>query len=177
MTVAVVALSLLCLGNLILTVGMLRRLREHTAALDRLAGDPPAVMRPPGTVIEDFTASTVDGTSLGRDRLDARTPVGFFSPSCQSCREQLPAFVARAGQAPSGRTLAMVVGSGTAAGDLATDLADRLAGHFVVLEPPGGPVATAFDVDGSPAFALVGPGGRIEASGFDLATIPILVAA
>ena len=177
MTVAVIVLSLLCLGDLILTVGVVRRLREHSSALNHLAGDPPAVLRSPGEVVDDFTASTVNGEPVGRDRLDARTIVGFLSPTCGPCREQLPAFVARARQAPSGRTLAVVVGSGAAADDLATELADRLGDRFVVQEPPGGPVATAFGVDGYPAFALVGPGGRIEAGGFDLATIPVLVAA
>jgi hypothetical protein len=168
----VIALSLLCLGNLILTVGVVRRLREHTAILDTLAGEPPEVMRPAGAVVDDFAATAGDGTPVARDLLTGQTLVGFFTPGCGPCQEKLPEFLARAGKAPGGRSLAVVVDA-NGGGAMAERLADVA---LVVVERSGGPVATAFGVRAFPAFALVGPEGRIEASG-DLAAIPVVVAA
>ena len=148
MIVAVVALSLLCLGNLLLTLGLARRIRE----------EPPAVLLPPGALVDV--------------PLDPPTLVGFFSPGCGPCQERLPDFVARARKAPAGRTLAVVVGDdGDAMVEQLTGVAD------VIVEARGGALATAFGVKGFPAFALVGDGGRIEASGTDLTSMPHLVAA
>jgi hypothetical protein len=55
-------------------------------------------------------------------------------------------------------------------------VADLTGAAIVVLEPPDGPVARAFGVRGFPAFALVGDGGRIEATGTELTALPVLVA-
>ena len=149
MIVAVAVLSLLCLGNLLLTLGLARRINEQ---------EPPAVLLPPGSVVDVA--------------LEPPTLVGFFSPGCGPCQERLPDFVARARRAPAGRTLAVVVG------DAADTMVASLTGAAsVVVEPRGGTLATAFGVRGFPAFALVGEHGRIEASGTDLASIPQLVAA
>lgn len=148
MIVAVVALSFLCLVNLLLTLGLARRIRE----------EPPEVMLPAGAHTDAA--------------LEPPTLVGFFSPTCGPCQERLPEFIARARRAPAGRTLAVVVGDGSA------DMVALLTGvASTVVEPRGGELSTAFGVKGFPAFALVGDGGRIEASGSDLAAIPHLVAA
>jgi hypothetical protein len=149
MIVAVAVLSLLCLGNLLLTLGLARRINQE---------EPPAVLLPPGSVVDVA--------------LEPPTLVGFFSPGCGPCRERLPEFVTRARRAPSGRTLAVVVGDSADA--MVASLTDVAS---VVVEPRGGALATAFGVRGFPAFALVGDDGRIEASGTDLASIPQLVAA
>lgn len=150
MIVAIVMLTLLGLLNLLLTLGLARRIRE----------EPPAVMLPPG--------ARVDTT------FEPPTLVGFFSPGCGPCHERLPEFVARARRAPAGRTVAVVVGDGERADDMVTTLGGAVS---TVVEPGGGTLSTAFGVKGFPAFALVGDGGRIEASGTDLAAIPHLVAA
>ncbi len=150
MIVAIVVLMLLCLVNLLLTLGLARRIRE----------EPPAVMLPPGSRVE--TA------------LEPPTLVGFFSPGCGPCHERLPEFVARARRAPAGRTVAVVVGDGEQADDMVTTLTAAVS---TVVEARDGTLTTAFGVKGFPAFALVGDGGRIEASGTDLALIPHLVAA
>lgn len=150
MTVAVVMLSVLCLVNLLLTLGLARRIRAEL----------PPVVLPPGSLVDAA--------------LDPPTLVGFFSPGCGPCHESLPEFVARAGRAPAGRTLAVIVGGGERADEMVAALTDVAS---TVEEPRGGTLATAFAVKGFPAFALVGDDGRIEASGSDLASIPRLVAA
>lgn len=173
MIAVIIVLSLLCLGHLVLTLGLVRRLNEHTEVLDRLAGAP-EVMRPTGETVDDFAATTSDGTPVAPDLLATPVVVGFFSPGCGPCHERLPAFIARVRHAPPGRALAVVVGS---EGESAEMVAGLSAVAMVVAEAPGGPVAKAFGVRAFPAFAMVGQGGRIEASGGDLDSIPVLVAA
>jgi protein-disulfide isomerase len=177
--VAVVALSLICLLDLFLTVGVVRRLKEHTAALDELAGAPAEVMKPVGTSIADYTATTVDGARIALDLLAGPTLVGFFSPRCGPCRERLPEFVARAAETPAGRVLAVVVGTdrdGIVGGDSQAMVAALAGATPVVLERPGGVVGTAFGVRGFPAFGLVDASGRLVASGTELSSIPLPVA-
>jgi hypothetical protein len=174
MIAAVILLSLLGLGNLALTAGLVRRLREHATALDALAGTPPAVMAPVGEVVDAFAATAQDGTPIAWEHLRAPTLVGFFSPGCGPCHTQLPEFIARARRAPGGRTLAVVVDT---RGDCQAMAASLAEAALVVVEQPGGALATAFRVTGFPAFGIVAESGRIEACGTDLASIPVLVAA
>jgi thiol-disulfide isomerase/thioredoxin len=175
--VAVVMLSLLCLLNLLLTVGVVRRLKEHTTALEMLAGPLGEVMQPAGGSVADYAATTVDGTAVGRELLLGPTLVGFFSPGCGPCRERLPEFVARAAQAPAGRVLAVVVQRAGAPAEEGQAMVADLAGAApVVVEPPGGSLSTSFGVRGFPAFGLLEPSGQLVASGTELSAIPILVA-
>jgi len=174
MIAVVIALGLLCLANLVLTTGLVRRINEHTTVLDRIAGEPPVPMRPVGAVVDDFAATAADGNPVSLDVLGAPIVVGFFSPGCGGCHEQLPDFAARARRAPAGRTLAVVVDPDGTGQSMAASLAGSA---LVVVEQRAGALASAFGVRGFPAFALVGAGGRIEASSSDLASIPILVGA
>lgn len=177
MLAAVAVLTLLCLGNVLLTFGVIRRLNEHTAILDDLAGEPPAVLRPAGEVVGDFAATARDGTPVTPDLLGPPTFVAFLTPGCGPCQQRLPDIVTRARRAPAGRTLAVVVTPSFEGDAAAQALADQLGGvATLVVESPRGPLSTAFGVTGFPAFALVVE-GRIEASGVDPASIPRLVAA
>jgi hypothetical protein len=173
-TAALIALSLFCLCHLVLTLGLVRRMREHSEVLDRVAGPPPLVMRPAGEVVDDFAATACDGTPVATDLLATPAVVGFFSPGCGPCQERLPEFVARVRHAPVGRALAVVVGAQGETDAMVSRLSEVAV---VVTEPKGGPVAEAFGVRAFPAFGLIGEGGRIEASGTDLESIPVLVAA
>lgn len=176
MIAAVIVLGLLCLGHLALTVGLVRRLNEHTSVLDRIAGEGPEVIAAAGETIGAFAVTARDGTPIAPELLAAPAIVGFFSPGCGPCKERLPEFVARVRRAPAGHALAVVVGKED--DSEAEAMVSRLSEvALVVTETPGGAVAKAFGVRGFPAFALVGDGGRIEAGGTDLTSIPILVTA
>lgn len=175
MSVAIAALSLLSLVNLMVTAGVVRRLREHRAILDKVAGEPPQVMRPAGAVVDHFASTSVDGEPIERDLLAGLTLVGFFSPTCGPCHERLPDFLARARSTPGGRgqVIAVVVERGEPAEEMVTSLS---AACRVAVEPPGGDLAESFGVRGFPAFGLVDRAGVIVASGIDLSAIPVPVA-
>jgi thiol-disulfide isomerase/thioredoxin len=164
--VALVSLSALVLFNLAVLILLTRRvnqLRRQQPAM-RL---PPAgrALLPVGTVVSDFSATTVDGTPITRESLADSSLVVFLAPGCQPCRELLPVLAARAERDFGGpdRVLAVL-----AAGDAedATEYVRTLSGAArVVVETDHSAVSEAFRTIGYPAAYLVGAGGRILAAG------------
>jgi thiol-disulfide isomerase/thioredoxin len=169
---SVLVLAVLVLLDLVLTLGVVRRLREHTELLaDRSAGPPPAAMPPVGTTVGDFAATTTDGEPVSRDLLAGETVVCFFAPGCGPCREQAPAFVEYAGAVTGGRrqVLAVVLGEGEEVLEMAGQL-DAVA--RVVVEPPGGPLSNAFHITSFPAMGLVDDTGTVIADRLPLPALP-----
>jgi len=178
LTVAVPLVGALCVLNLVLTVGVIRRLREHTELIQGLPRmqPPEQIMLPAGETVGPFTAVTEDGAEVSRDGLADETLVAVFSPTCSACAEQLPLFLDRARSFPGGRAnvLAVVVGDREEAAAQAARLAPVAR---VAVEEHGGPVARAFDVRGFPAFARLDADGRVLASGYRTSDLGAPVAA
>jgi hypothetical protein len=145
----------LTLLNLLLTFGIIRRLRRPTTT---------------GTVIGDFTAPDVDGRPVSPVELAGRTLVGFFSPGCDACRESLADFAAAA---RSQRALAVVMSDAASASEYLPSLTPV---SRVVLQEPGGPLIRAFPVTSFPSFFVV-ESGRVVAGSASLEDLPISVAA
>ncbi|MDP9863716.1 MULTISPECIES: TlpA family protein disulfide reductase [Streptosporangium] len=151
LVVAVVFVGALCAVNLLLTLAVIRRLREHSAQLaNGRSTRPPLVAS--GTALPEFTASASDGTTVSQDFFTGPTLVGMFSTTCAACHERLPEFTAWAGQLGPGRALAVVTGDPEDAGVFTAALAPVAP---VVVEPPDGPLARAFQVSFFPTFYLV----------------------
>src|SRR5687767_5951186 len=119
MTASLIALVVLvgtvAVLNLLLTVGVIRRLRQHTGklgTLEALRGPVPSVMIGEGERMADFAATTTDGEPISRDLLSGQTLVGVLSPSCSACQERLPEFVAKAESFPGGRSQVLAVLAG-----------------------------------------------------------------
>ncbi|MFC7549386.1 TlpA family protein disulfide reductase [Plantactinospora sp. GCM10030261] len=169
---AVAVLALLCLVNLVLSFGVIRRLRQHTELLNRPGHDAGErdLVRPVGSPVGEFATTTVDGDPVSRESVGAATLFGFFSVQCPACRERKPDFLAGAPRyaAAGWNVLAVVVGDPAESADLVTEL--RSAGA-VLTEEMGGSVGRAFALTGFPAFVLVRD-GRIAASSFDFHQLP-----
>lgn len=172
---ATALIGLLTLVNVLFTLGVVRRLREHTAELaalrsGRTAGsDSDALALPAGSPVAAFAAESVDGRPVTIDALGDRLLVGFLSPHCAPCKERLAGFVEYAATRPAGRdaVLAVVIGTPEEAAGTVAQLRDVAT---VVVETDGGPVQQAFAVTGFPAFLLV-QDGVVEASDFELTTV------
>ncbi|HKE18036.1 MAG TPA: TlpA disulfide reductase family protein [Kofleriaceae bacterium] len=151
LTFAVVFFAALSALNLLLTFGVIRRLREHDEALasEGVARGPISRMLSPGEAPSEFTAVDIDGAALSRDELTAGL-VSFFTPDCQPCEARLPEFMRAAEREPSGRAgvLAVVVGDPVDAEPMSRALAPVAR---VFIEMPGGALTTAFRVSGYPA--------------------------
>jgi len=163
--VAVLSLAALSLLNLVLLLGVVRRIREHEARFTTLAFGPPEVIAPVGHRVGDFTAVSVDGRPVASAALDGPTLVGFLSPGCDACHERLDDFQ-RAVAGHPGTALAVVVRDGGDTDSLVAGLA--AGGATVVVEDVAGPLAAAFGVSGFPAFAILDADGTIRARGYEL---------
>ncbi|WP_327586833.1 hypothetical protein OHA25_07350 [Nonomuraea sp. NBC_00507] len=177
MVVGVVFVGVLCVLNLLLTYGVIRRLREHAALLSRAgtagatpggAGGPDKVV---GTVAGEFKAVTTEGAVITRDRFDGAAGaylVGFFLESCAPCKEELPKFLDRAAGFPGGRDHVYAITRGV------TDeaVAALWAVAHVVTGEAGDEIGTAFAVTGYPSFFLVGEGGLVHAGAFKVEALP-----
>ncbi|MEV0229532.1 TlpA disulfide reductase family protein [Nonomuraea sp. NPDC050786] len=167
---AVILVGALCLLDLVLTFGVIRRLREHTAHLEKLLKgappDDPAQML--GERVGEFAATTTDGEPVSRDLLSGETVVAFFSPTCAPCREKAPGFAAQVHSRGLDRQQVMAVVAGED-GDDGTEMARMLApAARVVMDRGEQPVADAFKVSAFPSFCLVDAEGVVRAVGSDL---------
>lgn len=165
LTVAVVLVGVLGLLNLVLKLGVVRRLRDHAARLSTLssfATDEVALAKP-GDHVTPFTASTVDGSVVSHTDLEEPTLVAFFSPDCPACAEQLAPFADYARAFPGGpdRTL-IVVTSESGGARYHRELAGL--GRRVAEAELTGPVQRALRINGYPAFAVVVDGEVLQST-------------
>ncbi|MEU4834042.1 TlpA disulfide reductase family protein [Streptosporangium sp. NPDC023615] len=154
---AVVLVGIVGALNLVLTFGVIRRLREHDKSLaaHSTAGSANLRLSPDGR-IPDFTAITVDGDPFTRAQLTGRNAVGFFSTTCAACLERLPEFVEYARTFPGGRDRVLVVVVAEQPDEASVNLiAQARPVARVVMERYDGPIAAAFAVGAFPTLALV----------------------
>ncbi|MFJ8250393.1 redoxin domain-containing protein [Streptomyces sp. NPDC094466] len=169
---AVLAVGALAMVDLVLTVGVVRRLREHSDLLRQVSV--PAAALPGGmsgiaavgTPVPSFTAGPSDSPVTDRDLTDGAL-VAFFSPTCEPCRDRLPGFVARYADRPeeARQVLAVVVdeshsshGPGMPGADTGSMAAALAAVVPTVQESYDGPVTTAFAARAFPSCVRVGNG-------------------
>ncbi|MGP4096335.1 TlpA family protein disulfide reductase [Nonomuraea sp. KM90] len=156
--VAVVLVGVLCLLNLLLTVGVIRRLRKQAASAASLPPmeDGLAV----GEEIPEFAATTTDGEPISDELIDGPALIGFFSPSCEPCRELMPRFIEHARRTPAA-VLAVVVTDSDSDQEAVADV-ERLAEVArVVVEAPHGAIQGAFQVAGYPTVFEIGADRRV----------------
>lgn len=163
----VVLLAVLVVANMLLTWGMLRRLRalqEQVAA----GGTAPSAENGlrAGDPAPDFSALTPAGDTVTRDEVvRGETALVFLSPHCEACETHLPT-VRQLGGAGGPAAVAVIDGTREESGHLL----DGLAGEVPVLFAPHG-VSDLFEryqVHTFPSSYVVGADGRIAASHLDL---------
>ncbi|WP_432142338.1 TlpA disulfide reductase family protein [Streptomyces sp. bgisy084] len=155
LTAAVVLVGALGALNLVLVLGVVKRLREHGALLTGRRGAPSADIEV-GTPIAEFETVTEAGEPLTRASLTEDLLVAFLSPGCAPCVAKLPGLVAHARSLPGGRrrVLAVVVGEPGEAAAFAAPLGPVAQ---VVIEEPNGALSRAFGVHAYPTLLRTGP--------------------
>ncbi len=171
---AVILVGLICLADLLLTFGVIRRLREQAEQIGSfgragLAAAPPVVGLAEGDSPAAFASVTMDGqpmTGPAEIRMAA-----FFSTTCSACPGKVAPFLdyVRSHRLARDGMLAVVLGSPDEPPAYLDDLR-RVA--QLVFEEPDGAIARAFQVSGFPAFCLLDSDGAVVASGFDPAALP-----
>ncbi|MFD8001130.1 TlpA family protein disulfide reductase [Streptomyces mirabilis] len=152
LTAAVVLVAVLCLLDLLLTVGVIRRLREHTEIIAPIRQQ--SGIRT-GDDVGEFSVLSVDGEPLGRESLTDDSVVAFFAPDCQPCKAVIPDFIrwAEADENGRERRIAVVIGDASLSRELVTMLRPVAQ---VVVEEPLGTVSTAFRTSATPTVLRVG---------------------
>ncbi|MBF9130239.1 TlpA family protein disulfide reductase [Plantactinospora sp. S1510] len=173
---AVVLASALGTLNLLLTLAVIRRLREHTELLAGLATGAGSGIIEAGQTPGDFAVTDTDGSVVRRENLGGDVLVAFFSPDCPACTDALPRFVTQAAGFPGGRV--QVLGVVTGDGPGVTGLADRLNGVArVVVDGIDGKLATAFQARAFPSWCLLDATGTVARSGSGWTELPVPVPA
>lgn len=180
--VAVALVGALCVLNLLLCLGMIRRLREQTDLIDAVyefVGNVPGAGAgtsgpSAGDTVAAFRATTTDGAPVGLDDLAPSSVVAFLAADCKSCREQLPHFLAWARGQDRRRVLAVVNAHDSDPSDLVAQLEPVAR---VVLEGAKPPVAGAFGVSSYPRFCVLGPDATLSAVVPAVSRLPVGAAA
>ncbi|MEU5424878.1 redoxin domain-containing protein [Streptomyces olivoreticuli] len=176
-----VLVGALCTLDLILTVGVVKRLREHGELLSSQATNGPRSSIQLGEQVGEFTAHTVDGEPVGRDMMTGETLVGFFTPNCGPCKELLPRFVEHARTMPGGRArvLATVVGEAEQVRPMIDEL--RAVAQVVAQTRNEEAVGLAFEIMAFPTVLKVMPDtdGRVvvtsDSAHLSLPEVPVRV--
>ena len=157
---AVIAVGGLCLLDLLLTFGVIRRLREHKDILSNGPGAASSVTSlEPGQSPAAFAAVTTSGEPVTGAGLRV---AAFFSSSCSACPERVAPFLAYLRRHRISQD-----------DDAPAPYLDQLAeAAQACTEPEGGEIAKAFGVTGFPAFCLLDADGAVLASGYDPAALP-----
>ena len=174
LTAAVIAVGLLCLLDLLLTFGVIRRLRQHTELLSSHSDDVPVLSLRAGDRPVEFAATAADGAQVSGPA--GLRVVAFFSSSCSVCPLKAPEFVAyvRDNQLPRDAVLAVLLADESASVPYADQVAEVAT---LTRQAAGGELATAFGVQGYPAFCVLDADGTVEATSYSPAQLPALVPA
>ncbi|WP_030343361.1 redoxin domain-containing protein [Streptomyces sp. NRRL S-1022] len=147
---ALVAVAALCTWDLMLTLAVLRRLRDRPDGT--LADDTGGL--PVGATVGTFATHCVAGPPITERDLTDGALVAFFTTGCLPCRSKLPRFVEEAKAMSGHRQVVAVVVSPNATPD------DKAEAEFMVSqlkpvatvlsEDPEGPCTSAFGVTAYP---------------------------
>jgi hypothetical protein len=169
---AVVIVGLLCVADLLLTFGVIRRLREHTEVLRarQFLDSGTVINLPAGQVPEPFTAVAADGAVIAGPA--GLRLAGFFSATCPACPGSVAPFIeyVKANQIARDDALATLLVAANAAPPPYLGLLAEVA--RVTVQQEDGQVIRSFGVAGYPAFCLLDADGTVLASGFNPESLP-----
>ncbi len=159
-----------CLLDLVLTLGVVRRLRQHTELISNLStgGRQPYAILADGDTAGPFETVATTGEPVSRDRLSGRTLVGSFTPHCSACEVKLPAFVDFAKSFPGGRdqVIAVIVAPENEAETYREQL--EPVARVVIESPMTGEIGKALALDSFPAFGVLDQSGTVVGNGVEL---------
>lgn len=168
MLVATVALlGVLVVANMLLTWGMMRRLKALQEQVTAMSAPPPDNGLHPGDEAPDFSALTPAGDTVTRDDVvRGETVLVFMSPHCEACETHLPTVRQLGREATGPAAVAVIDGTREESGHLL----EGLQGDVPVLFAPRGAtdLLDRYQVFTYPSSYVVGPDGRITGSHLDL---------
>jgi thiol-disulfide isomerase/thioredoxin len=172
--IAVVVLSsAVCALHTALLVAIVRRLRYQSELLSEVERrGVPAWALSRGDTVGSFLGQDTHGRPVTPD-VPVATLVGFFSPSCASCRRERARFRAVAARWPggSGRVLAVATGP-----DASARFLHQLDPVARIVVDADSTMREAFGIEGFPAFFVLAASGRLSWTGIHADAVPGLTA-
>jgi hypothetical protein len=169
---AIAIVGVLCLLDLLLTFGVIRRLREQTDIINvvnagRARGT--TLGMAPGEAPAAFSAATTEGAMVSGPA--GLRLVAFFS-RCSICPERVAPFAdyLTANRIDRDSVLVVSVGPG---GEPQPYLSALAPVARICVEPDGGQIVKAFELSGFPAFFLLDAAGAVAATEFDPDELPV----
>lgn len=167
LVVTVALLGVLVVANMLLTWGMLRRLRALQEQVAAVTAPPSGNGLHAGDEAPDFSALTPAGDIVTRDEVvRGETVLVFMSPHCEACETHLPTVRQLGREAAGPAAVAVIDGTREESGHLL----DGLQGDVPVVFAPRG-ASDLFDryqVFTFPSSYVIGADGRIAGSHLDL---------
>lgn len=171
MTSVLLAVVIVVVGvtalNLLFTIGLVRRVREHEAQIAALGATGEHLGIPLGAYVPNVEVLDVRAQEIS-PTWPGDTVVGFFSTTCDACREHLPEYLAWASQRDRLQTICVIDGPTDDALEMARG-ADDVA--RLVLAPHAKALADGFAITGVPVLFQV-VAGRVLASGLRVTERP-----
>ncbi|MET9323497.1 hypothetical protein ABZX75_25395 [Streptomyces sp. NPDC003038] len=163
LTAGVVLVGLLCLLDLVLVYGVIRRLRQAEAPSKR--PDVRTVVQA-GDVVAPFRAIDTTGRPLSLEAVPEGMTVMFLAPWCAACEELLPLVAERAAAYGPDRLLAVIEEDPKEDAGALEEYLERLSPVArVVVVRDGDELTEAFAVTGLPAYVEMGADGVVARSG------------
>lgn len=151
---AVILVGVVCAVDLLLTLGVVKRLREHSELIAaNAAGASPSIGA--GEPVGDFSVRDTSDEPLDRDSIPEQTLFAFLSPACEPCKAALPKLVAY-GKAVGDRSRVVAVVSRVEAELLDPFVAALEPFASVVIETSSDALNSAFKVQRYPVKLVVG---------------------
>lgn len=151
--------------NLVLTLGLIRRLNQGYAQMSALREEEAGLA--PGTPAPDFQAELLDGETVTlADYTRQAVSFVFFSPTCGPCLEKLPILNSLAPKAEEAGVQVVLVNT-DGDKDEAEALVQKHGLNLPMILAPFDANSFAEDYKAmmTPFFCLLNPDGEIEASG------------
>lgn len=179
MTSAIVVLTILTLFNLLLTVGVVRRLSKHSELLSSLDSGVPvgvgAAKPAIGEVLPDFAVTTVqDSLVRSQDLTEGTAVLGFFTTDCAPCLTLFPDFLKHLSEHPYDSALIVLNASADGRAEDMARQVGSLAQVAVVADIDD--AAGNLGVDRFPT-VISTTGGVVRSNGASLGTLLVVSAA
>ncbi|WP_433257225.1 TlpA family protein disulfide reductase [Streptosporangium sp. CA-135522] len=151
--------------NLLLTMAVIRKLRDTASTGAGRAAPPDLPELPAGSRMPSFHGEAVSGEIVSAQTTAGSAAVfAFFDTGCSACKPTVPKLIefARKNALPTGQVIAVV---GDNDGN-ASEYVDELGGTAtVIVEETMGSMARAFSINSFPAFVIAGADGVVVRSG------------
>lgn len=175
LTAAVVLVGVLCALDLLLTVGVIRRLRVHTGEIEALRSSqaPPDSSLPVGSPVPAFEAVDADGAPIATAELAGGSYLlAFLATDCHACKDQLAQLASYAGRMAGARrrVLAIVDGPPEEAGEYRRQLGGVAR---LVLGADAARIRSELDVNLFPTFVFVDEQGVVSLTRFAVRQLPV----